>query len=412
MLNRASRPDRRHILSLGFATHLFAVAMPMAAMPVLVNEISGDLGLSLVEIGSVWAASSLANAFISLPSGLIGDRFGVKRVLSISCLLAGLGIITKGLSNGFLMLAVTTFLSGLITSIIPVNVHKTVSIWFQGSNLGRANGVVSLGFGLGMTLGAMISATLLSPWLGGWRNVMYLYGGMNIIIGLIWLMMKMETSSTEPAASSSRGAPFLQTLSKVAHIKEVWLLGLIAMGRTAAMGGVSGYLALYLERYRGWSLAGADSALAMISIVSSIAVLPVAIISDRLRSRMAIILPGTLAALVGIGLFPIANPAMIWLLVILLGIFSDGYMAVFITMIQETRGVGPQYSGTAMGLVFALAGIVSSVTSPISYSLASINPNFAFIFWTGLVVFSLAALLYARNTGQLKTNTASPGENA
>jgi len=38
----------------GALTHTVAVAMPVMCMPVLFQEISEDLGLSLVQIGSIW----------------------------------------------------------------------------------------------------------------------------------------------------------------------------------------------------------------------------------------------------------------------------------------------------------------------------------------------------------------------
>jgi len=41
---------------------------------------------------------------------------------------------------------------------------------------------------------------------------------------------------------------------------------------------------------------------------------------------------------------------MVWLLVILLGIFREGFIAILITMVMEVKEVGVVYAATALGL--------------------------------------------------------------
>jgi len=123
---------RLYLLVLCALTHTFAAAMPFSCMPVLFAEMSEDLGLSLVQVGTVWGIVSLAGVFVALIGGLLGDRFGVKLVLSLACLLVGITGALRGLSVDFISLAATVFLCGLTRWIIPTNVHKTVGIWFRG----------------------------------------------------------------------------------------------------------------------------------------------------------------------------------------------------------------------------------------------------------------------------------------
>jgi MFS family permease len=65
-------------------------------------------------------------------------------------------------------------------------------MWFQGRHLGTAQGIGAMGIGFGLMLGPLISATVLSPWLGGWRNVMYFYGGISVVMGILWLIFGRE----------------------------------------------------------------------------------------------------------------------------------------------------------------------------------------------------------------------------
>src|SRR3989304_119530 len=141
------------MLALLTGTGTFVAALPFSCMPVLFKEISEDLGLSLVQIGTIWGISSLAGGFVSLFPGLLSDRFGVKFILSLFCILVGVTGALRGLSNSFLTLAITVFLNGVVRLVVPVNVTKTVGMWFRGPKMGMAMGISAMGMGLGLTLG-------------------------------------------------------------------------------------------------------------------------------------------------------------------------------------------------------------------------------------------------------------------
>ena len=185
MLDDNQSTYRWYILALSTVTAAFVASVPFSCMPVLFKEISEDLGLSLVQIGTVWGMASLAGIFVSLIAGVLSDKFGVKSILTIFCIMAGVTGASRGLSNGFIFLVVTVFLNGIFRLIIPITITKTIGIWFKGKNLGMAMGVSAMGMGFGLMLGPMISATVLSPLLGGWRNVMYLYGAISTAVGIL-----------------------------------------------------------------------------------------------------------------------------------------------------------------------------------------------------------------------------------
>jgi len=379
---------RWYILALAALTFTFTVAMPTMCMPVLFEEISKDLDLNLVQIGAVWGMVPLAGMFVVLIGGLLGDRFGTKRVLSVSCLLTGLSGALRGLSGNFVSLAATLFLFGLLNAVIPPVVHKTCGVWFSGRHLGLANGVVAVGMAVGFTVGAMISATVLSPLLGGWRNVLFLYGAISVAIGILWVLTRSESDYIEPSTESVSTIPLRQALSRVVRIRDVWLLGFILMGQSGSIQGMLGYLPLHLREI-GWTAASADGALAAFHAISMIGVIPIALLSDRLGSRKAVLFAATLMTAIGVGLLSIANVTMVWASVIIAGIVRDGFMAVFMTTIIEIDGVGAAYAGTAMGLVMTLSRLIAFLSPPIGNSLASINLGLPFVFWAALAAVAL-----------------------
>jgi len=390
---------RWYILVLAALTFTFAVAMPTMCMPVLFEEISKDLELNLVQIGTVWGMVPLAGMFVVLIGGLLGDRFGTKRVLSVSCFLTGLAGALRGLSGNFMSLAATLFLFGLLNAVIPPIVHKTCGVWFSGRHLGLANGVVAMGMAVGFTVGAMISATVLSPLLGGWRNVLFLYGAISVVISVLWLLTRSEPNQIEQSTDSASTVPLRQALSRVVRIRDVWFLGFILVGQSGCIQGMLGYLPLHLRKI-GWTGASADGALAAFHAISMIGVIPIALLSDRLGSRKAVLFAATLMTAIGVGLLSIANVTMVWASVIVAGIVRDGFMAVFMTTIIEIDGVGAAYAGTAMGLVMTLSRLIAFLSPPIGNSLADTNPGLPFVFWAALAAVALFCFYFTMERKQ------------
>jgi MFS family permease len=390
------------ILAIATATGTFVAAVPFSCMPVLFKEISDDLGLDLVQIGTIWGIGNLAGIFISIIAGLLSDRFGSKNILSIFCILAGITGALRGLSNSFFILALTVFLNGIVRLIIPITQTKTIGIWFKGKRLGMALGVGAFGMGLGLMLGPMISATIMSPALGGWRNVMYFYGGLSAAVGVLWIIFGREPNQVGSATATSSTVPLRQELSRLIRLKALWFLGLTLLFRVGCMMGMTGYLPLYLQEQRGWELAAADGTLSAFYAISTLCVVPLSILSDRIGSRKAILYVALVIAAVCVSLIPIVSGGMIWVLMLLAGIFMDGFMALTTTMLLETEGVGPVYSGTALGIVFTIVHIGSVSSPPVGNSLESISQAAPFFFWASLSVVALVILTFVRETGWRK----------
>ncbi len=387
------------ILALLTLTGTFVAAIPMSSMPVLFKEISDDLGLDLVQIGSIWGIANLAGIFVSIIGGVISDRFGLRRLLCLFSILVGITGAMRGLSGNYLILLITVFINGIARLIVPITISKAIGIWFKGPRLGTAMGISAMGMGLGLTLGPLISATVLSPLLGGWRNVMFFYGALSALMGLVWAFsMRGPVPSAEFAETPTR-LPLIPLLSRLARIKTLWLISLGLLFRIGCMFGVMGYLPLYL-RGQGWDPAVADSTLAVFYALSTTLVIPLSLLSDKLRSRKAIIIPAVVVTTVSVSLLPLASGVAIWVLAMMAGMFLDGFMSIIVTTLLETEGIGPAFSGIALGVIFSVSHIGSVVSPPIGNSLADIAPGVPFFFWAGLSLVSLFILVPLRETAR------------
>jgi cyanate permease len=386
-----------YVLILAALTFTFAFAMQQICMSVLFDEIAADLGLNLVEIGVIWGVPALAAIFIVFVGGLLADRYGAKRVMGVACLLAGLAGAARGITGDFTSLVLVTFFFGLSSWAIPSSVFKTTAGWFSRRQLVVANGVVSAGMAFGFTVGAMISATIMSPLLGGWQNVLFLYGGISIIIGLLWLFAAREPEQLGSAGAEG-GVPLRQAISRVFPIKNIWLIGLTMLGYSGCIQGVLGYLPTYL-RDNGWTIASADGTLAAFNGVSTLGAIPLALLANRLGLRKVVLFPVLLITVAGVALLPLVGGAMVCLLMIVMGVARDGFMAVCLTMSTETRGIGVVFAGTAMGLAQTTLNVGSFVAPPLGNSLEQVNSSFPFFLWAAFGFLALVTFCFVKETG-------------
>jgi cyanate permease len=387
---------RWYVLTLASMTAAFVLAMPTMCMPVLFKEISEDLNLSLVQIGMVWGIIPLAGSFVVLFGGMLSDRFGAKRVLVAGCLITAASGILRGFSGSFATLTLTMFLYGLLMVATAPGMIKALSIWFPEKQLALANGVVSIGMAIGFMAGSMISATLLSPWLGGWRNVLFFYGAFGALIGILWFFSRSAPETAEQRqAEQADTIPFRQSISHVLRLKRVWLLALLLAGQIACVQGMLGYLPVYL-RDIGWAPVRADTAATIFHAASMVGTLPIAMLSNRMNTRYGVLFVATLATAVGVGMLALSGGPLVWAAVLIAGIVRDGFMAVTTTAIIETDEVGTTYAGTAIGLTQTISRLGEFISPPIGNSLGTINPRFPFIFWAAICAAALSTFIFLK----------------
>jgi len=377
-------------LTISTFTFTFVVAIPQMSLPVLFDEISSDLGLSLVQVGWVWGIGSVLGILVGLIGGPIGDRFGPRRTLAVACLLMGIAGAARGLSNSFTMLALTTLITGFAQWSIPMNVHKTCGIWFSEKQLGMANSVVSVGMALGFLLGALLASTFLSPILGGWRNVLFVYGAVAILFSIFWWFSQEKADGD--GQQSNQMITFRETIGHVIRLRNVWILCIATAGVSGCVNGMLGFLPLYL-RGLGWDSAVADVTLASFHAVSMLFAIPIALFSDHIGSRRGVLMVAAFLIGIGTGLIGFTSGFLISMAVLIAGISRDAFMAITMTAIIEEKDIGARFAGTAIGLNMSVLGVANVFAPPVGNWLAGFWTGLPFLFWASLVLLGSTGYL-------------------
>ncbi len=391
-------PVQWWMLALMTATSAFVAGIQMSCMPPLFKEISDDLGLDIVQVGSIWGFSSLAGIVVSILGGVLSDKFGTRRILTILCILGGITGALRGASNSFITLMLVVLLNGAFRTMVPVVVTKETGLWFRGPRLGFAMGIGAMGMGLGLMLGPLLSATLLSPWLGSWRYVMYFLGGISVAVGLLWWFFAREPDRTEESRRPGvSDISIKKAVSELVHVRSIWIIGFILFFRAGCMLGVNGYVPLYLRDSLGWAESIADAPLTAFYAVSTLFVIPLAHLSDRMKSRKIVLVPAAFTAIFSVGLMPLLDGAGVWAAMIIAGMFMDGFMSLAVTMSMEAPGIKPEYSGIALGMLMTLGQLGSVISPPLGNWLADLfHPGAPFYFWGAMSVACFILLLRYR----------------
>lgn len=377
------------MIGLCILTILLVSTIPSLSIPVLFPEISAELDLTVVQLGIAWGSLSFSGMFIGLIGGALGDRIGARRSLGIACFLAGIFGAMRGLMPSFPLLLLSFLLFGFVAGSLPANLHKAAAYFFPNRR-GIAAGSISTGYALGLFLGGRFLATVISPAVGGWRNVTFLFGTLAIILAIIWLFLIPNTLLPKPSTSDT---PFFPSLIKglrhITQLREVWLIGIGSAFFMACFKGFQGYTPTYL-RSIGWEAIRADSTFSIFFLASLICVIPFTLVSEKSNNRTLFLILGNLfmaggILLIGFGWIPLG--------IILSGMIFDAFMGIHQAALIDVDGVGYTYTGTAVGFGIFLKETASFLSPPIGNALVQYGAHIPYFFWGTLAIIGIAAYL-------------------
>lgn len=385
------------MLALCALTAMLTITLPNMSLPPMFKIMSADLQMSLVQIGAIWGMVAFSGIFFSLIGGTLGDRFGTRPTLFVTCLLTGLLGILRSFAVDFNTLLITSLMFGIVQAIIPVMLFKVIRQWFASEQLGMASGVTSAGFAAGLTLGPLLSTSVILPALGGWQQVLVFYGGIAVTLSVVWLLVHPAAEKAKAGDPPRVRVTLGESLRQVTGLRNIWVLAIGSLGISACFSGFTGYLPTYLKTI-GWAELDADRALSAFFLSSLIAVVPLSILSDRLRQRRVFLIVGALILSTGIGSLTFAQGTFILLIVAVTGIVFDGFMAILNASVLEVDGVGYLYAGTALGFSNMIRNLGGTFSPPIGNSLASVAPSLPFAFWGAMGLLGVVLFAFVLKT--------------
>ena len=394
--HRTDSPYRWVILAMVTLSGFIVMGFPTTGLSAMFSDIAESLGLDLVQIGVIWGVGSVMGIFTAVLGGAFIDHFGTRRTLVALCLATGVTGMLRGFAVDFWTLFITSFLFGMVQPILPMNFVKLNREWFASRQLGFAAGVMSAGFATGLMLGARLSATVLAPLLGGWRQVLIGLGICAIVMALAWAFLHPRVEHRRPAQPLDwRG--ILRSLRKVARFRELWVISLAVFGVLGLMRGLVGYVPTYLREI-GWGAAQADTAITVFFFCSLLGVVPLSHLSDRIGNRRLVMAFGCAMMSLGTALMFLAGDSFwgVMLAMALAGCTFDSFMALKGASITEVKGLPLALMGSALGFGGIWQNLGTTLTPPLGNALSNIALNVPFLLWAASGIFAVVTLLSFR----------------
>ena len=151
------------------------------------------LGLTEVQMGTIFSAFVLGYALFQIPGGWMGDRWGPRRVLTLAVIwwsiFTALTAVAPTLPLANMIgimgsLIVVRFLMGVGEAAALPNFNRAVANWHPPHERGLGIGITIGGIGIGSALTPPVTAWIMVNY--GWQTAFYLAGALGIVIALIW----------------------------------------------------------------------------------------------------------------------------------------------------------------------------------------------------------------------------------
>lgn len=313
------------------------------AMSVTASLIKAEYHLTNTEYGALAFAFLLAYGVGQFVAGLVVDRLGTRRALSLAVVWWSIAAISHAFARGFWsFFAARAFLGFTEGANLPA-AFKAIAEWFPRAERSTATGLVTAGTGLGLILAPPLSGLLAYHY--GWQAAFIVPG----VVGLLWVLLwrkqyhlpehHPDISAEEralalsdrieaPAQPESWGAR-LRVLRGYLRYRETWGLILARFTGDGAFYFFAVWLPLYLQSERGFSVLSVAFAATIPFIFADLGSLSGGVTGQSLirrgwsvdRSRKTLIWAGSIAVLVAWPVSAVSN-AWVALLLASLAIFA------------------------------------------------------------------------------------------
>jgi MFS transporter, ACS family, glucarate transporter len=176
-----------------------------------------EFGLDQVQMGRVFSAFLLGYAACQIPGGLLADRWGARRVLSLAAwgwvaitafqAAIGRGPFPAAPTAALATLMALRFLMGVAAAPTYPSAAQGISRWVPAALQGRANGIVIASVGLGSALAPPLVSHVMVRW--GWRPALLASALPALAIAVLWRLVQApaQPPALTPTPSESAALP-------------------------------------------------------------------------------------------------------------------------------------------------------------------------------------------------------------
>jgi len=265
----------------------------------IATDLQQTFATSGAVLGGIAATYFYIYTVMQIPTGVLVDTLGPRRILTLGGMIAGAGSLLFGLAESVTMLSIGRLLVGLGVSVTFIAMLKLHAAWFHDRHFGTFTGLSILLGNVGAVMAAAPLAWVLTT--TSWRSVFEFIGVLSIVLGLLsWYFVR--NTPTEAGLPSMRALEgheehaahqghWLQGLTRVLRNRATWPAFWVNVGLCGSYFAFAGLWAVpYLTDHHGLSRTEATTHTSLLLAGFALGALVIGSLSDRLGQRRPVLI--------------------------------------------------------------------------------------------------------------------------
>ncbi len=341
----------------GLAASLYLVAFYQRVAPaVLTQELTREFALSAAALGNLSAFYFYSYVAVQVPTGLVADRWGPRRLLAAGAAVTAVGTGLFAFAPALAVANAGRMLIGAGGGVAFVCMLKLASHWMAPHRFAFASGAALF---VGMMGAALAGVPLrLAADAAGWRGVMAASAAATAVVAIaIWFVVRDDPAERGYAthfpghAQRVAGASMWSDLREVAGYRNTLLLLVIPGALSAIVLTFAGLWGVpFLTSNYGMTTPEAAARASLLLVTWSISSMAYGPISERMGRRKPLYIGGVVASMAfwaAIVFVPGWSRAAITALIAGVGV-SAGVLVLNFALAKES--VPARLGGTASGI--------------------------------------------------------------
>jgi sugar phosphate permease len=273
------------------------------APAVIAGELQQAFHVGGAALGALAATYFYIYAVMQLPTGVLADTLGPRRIVALGAVAVGIGSIVFGMAETLSVAGAGRTLVGLGVSVMFIAMLKLNAAWFHDRHFATATGVGILIANLGAVLSAAPLAYVVT--VTSWRNVFVAVGVFSLLLAAAtWLWMRDSPRAAGLLsmreldglqAHPDRAGHWYHGLLQVLRNRDLWPGFWMMFGAASSYITFAGLWAVpYLTQVHGMSRGTAANHTSAMLLGFALASLAVGYVSDRSGRRRPVLI-GSLA---------------------------------------------------------------------------------------------------------------------
>jgi MFS family permease len=344
----------------GLAALLYVIGFFQRVAPaVMTRELMTDFSIGAGALGNLSAFYFYSYMFMQVPTGILADTWGPRRLLTLGAVVAGLGSMLFGYAPSIFWANMGRLLVGGSVAVAFVGMLQLAANWMAPRQYALATGLGLFSGLMGAVLAGVPLRLLVDAF--GWRSAMNVSGVFTLAAGgAIWWVVRDDPrekgyagrigSRVSPEPSGAGGV--ITGILEVFRYHNIRLLVLIPGGLVACVLTFSGLWGVpYLSARYGMSPAAAASITTMLLVAWGVGGPLFGGLSDRIGRRKPLYLAGCGLAAAGWTLVLIYPEMTAATLTAVLTVACLGTGCVVISFAMGKESAPLRLSGTVSGMI-------------------------------------------------------------